>query len=211
MRAKSAKYIILVVLLLIGTAVSASIIDSIDFYKKELNDIGSKVKNINSDEANKKIVLEIGDELISLKNFKTVGVMLKTEDKNVIADYIIERILIRKMAGEKGVTVTDEEVKEYMQETRDFINSNGDTKAKFNVYLESFEYNEEGFWTSESTFDQYKNMLIEGEFRGLLRKEFMNKYKDKAINEIEQLVTEEIKGLIEARKQNTQIEKHFAN
>ena len=210
MKSKKVKLIITILfLLIIGVTVNAFNIDAFDLFKKDINEIGTKVKNVEANETNQEIALEIGDVAVTSQHFKTVGAMLKTEDENKITDYIVERVLIRKKAEERGITVTDTEVNEYIQEIKDFINSNKDARDKFNIYLESLGYSEEDFWSSESTLEQYKNMLIEGKCRYSLRKEFMNKYKDKSINEIEELVNEEIKELIEAEKEKVQIKKHY--
>lgn len=210
MRSKKVELIIIILfLLIIGVIVNIFNTNALDLFRKDINEIGAKVKNVGANETNQEIALEIGDIAVTSRDFKTVGAMLKTEDENKITDYIVERVLIRKKAGEQGITVTDTEVNEYIQEIKDFINSNKDAKDKFNIYLESLGYSEEDFWSSESTLEQYKNMLIEGKYRYSLRKEFMNKYKDKSINEIEELVNEEIKKLIEAEKEKVQIKKHY--
>jgi hypothetical protein len=208
MKSRNIKIIAIFLILLVGATVSASNIDTLDLFKKDLNEVGLEIRNIKDDETNKKTVMEVGDTKISLQNFKTVGAMLKTDDENKINDYIVERVLIRKIAKERGITTTDKEIKKYIQELREFINSNEEARKKFNVYLSNLGYSEEEFWSSESTFEQYKNMLIEGKYRGLLREKYMSKYNDKAVNEIEKLVTEEVKKSIEVEKGKVQIRKH---
>ncbi|WP_427339899.1 SurA N-terminal domain-containing protein [Caloranaerobacter sp. DY30410] len=211
MRLKNVKFIIILCLLVLGVAVGASKINSFDIFKKELKEIDSKVKDIEKDKTSRDVVLEIGDEAITLQRFKTVGAMLKTEDKNKITDFIVKHVLIKKLAREKGITVSDDEVKEYIQQIRTFIDSNDKAKEKFNVFLESFGFTEEEFWSSDKTFEIYRSALLEGKYRKTFREEFRNKYKDKTLKEIERLVDKKIDELIKAEKEKIKVKMYFNN
>ncbi|WP_197051402.1 SurA N-terminal domain-containing protein [Caloranaerobacter azorensis] len=210
---KNVKFITIITivlsLLLLGVAVGASKIDSLDIFKKELKEIGTKVKDIEQDKTSRDVVLEIGDEAITLQRFKTVGAMLKTEDKNKITDFIVKHVLIKKLAREKGITVSDNEVKEYIQQIRTFIDNNDKAKEKFNVFLESFGFTEEEFWSSDRTFEIYKSALLEGKYREIFREEFRNKCKDKTSGEIERLVEKRIDELIKHEKEKIKVKMYF--
>ncbi|KGG80259.1 hypothetical protein Y919_07380 [Caloranaerobacter azorensis H53214] len=213
MKLKNVKFITIITivlsLLLLGVAVGASKIDSLDIFKKELKEIGTKVKDIEQDKTSRDVVLEIGDEAITLQRFKTVGAMLKTEDKNKITDFIVKHVLIKKLAREKGITVSDNEVKEYIQQIRTFIDNNDKAKEKFNVFLESFGFTEEEFWSSDRTFEIYKSALLEGKYREIFREEFRNKCKDKTSGEIERLVEKRIDELIKHEKEKIKVKMYF--
>jgi hypothetical protein len=212
MKFKYIKFVtIVLVLLILGIAVNASNISDLDMLKKELKEIGLKVNYIKKDETSERVVLEVGNELITLQRFNTIGAILKTEDKDKITDFVVKHVLIRKIAREKGITVSDNEVQEYMQQLRTFINNNSKAKEKFNIFLKSFGFTDEEFWSSDETFIIYKSALLEGKYRGILRKEFIDKYKDKTINEIEKLVDNKLDELIKVEKEKIKIKKYFNN
>ncbi|WP_026894960.1 SurA N-terminal domain-containing protein [Clostridiisalibacter paucivorans] len=210
---KSKLFFVFLVLLTIGITVSASNISELDLFKKEIHKIGSEVRNINknarSKDISEKVILEIGDEKIALEQFETVGAGLKTKDKNKIADFIIRGTLLNKIAQDNGIIVSDSDIKNYMQELKSFIENNANAKERFDIYLESFGFTEKEFWNNEKTFDQYRSALLQGKYRSYLRKYFTNKYKNKTLNEINELVNKRIETLIEIEKKNIKIKKHF--
>lgn len=196
--------LILIIALVGGVmAVNASKYDSEKEVEYRLKKYGDAISQ--TEKGENEIVLEIEDRKITKKQFEIVGAAINTTDVNKIEEHFLKHIAIEKIAKEKNIIVSDDEVTKYLNDLKRAINSDNDSKESFNLYLSAKNMNEKEFWSSEDTFENYRNTITHGKVRGEIRKKYMEQDPNMSINEIERLSDKELNEMIEKKSEKFKI------
>ena len=182
---------------------------AMNYIENYLIGIGGTFHEKESNKYSNSIVLEIGEDKISRKQFDAAGKSLRTNDLEIIENYLINETVKREICKENSIDVSSEEVMEYINKLEKIPNVGIQVRLEFDEHLHSIEISEEEFWSSQGTINSIKNMIIVGKYKGLLRAEFLHSFPDKQGKEIEEMVKEEFKNQIELKRQEVEVIRNY--
>jgi hypothetical protein len=181
---------------------------AMDYIENYLIGIGGAFQDTDLNK-NSSIVLEVGQDKITRKQFDTIGKSLRTNDLEIIENYLINETVKREVCIENGIDVSSEEVMEYINKLEKIPNVGIQVRLEFDKYLHGIGISEEEFWNSQGTINNIESMIMVGKYKGLLRAEFLHSLPDKQGKEIEEMVMEEFKNQIELKRQKVEVIKNY--
>lgn len=201
--------LILIIILLSGFAIftngntqSLNIFDNI---KKTKDDLElSKQKD--------DIIIEIGNEKITKEDLELSKVMSPNKSEQDIKEKLIENKVLKIVAENKKISVSEEEVLAYIDFVKEaFENSNKQSKALFEKYLDAYGFNESTFWTDPQTYEMYKDYLTQNKLREVILNEKVQ--GDKNIEELtnqekREIIQSEIDHLVQSVKNKLTIKEY---
>ncbi|SNT22928.1 hypothetical protein SAMN05446037_105718 [Anaerovirgula multivorans] len=157
-------------------------------------------------------VLEIGERKITKAEYELMKIQLDTQDEKRVDEFLIKRVLEKKVAKDKGIEVDENEVLDYINFVREHYNKDAEIRKMADDYFEAYGFDKDSFWTSEEAYAMYHDFILLGELRGSIMSEVMAENEAELENltyeEIQDLADEKLDKLVDNAKSKIKIKKH---
>ncbi len=204
----------IITVLVLGTTiyVNADKLSNSSYVLSYVKQIGNKLINLRSESKNNdnvKVIAKINNEEITEKKVKSIGALINSNDYGKIIDFIGKSIATVEVAEDLGVTVTDEEAFEYMNDCKNDLYKDEESTKITDEFISSLVFEKDEYWNSEDTFSTYKKALIKAKLKQVVKEQLRKDSPNISINELAKKTTDRINELINKKKSELSIERYY--
>ncbi|GAW28134.1 SurA N-terminal domain-containing protein [Carboxydocella sp. ULO1] len=164
--------------------------------------LGEKIKNLSKSE---KIVVKINGIPVTEKEYESKKLFLETQKQPANFENVIRAIAEQKLlfeeAKKRGITVTKEELDNFIQLQKRLSEQVSDEeKANFRDFLAGQGLTVEEYWSNPDVINAYERGIYIGKFKAQLRKELLIPENEKNSPKAYEMVKTKINEIVNKAK-----------